>query len=370
MSVLRRMSLLLSLMIATAVPATAQSAVERPPNLNGGWVAAPGVLQFNFLHRFDVSPPPERKVQNSPTFLVALGLPVHSMVGFNYATNSDLVGGFPNEWEFFGRVLPLRQRVGHPVDLGLHLGYNQAAESIDAEVTLARTLGLVSVFAAGRSMSNHAWRGASRFAAAGGATVRLGRWFGVTGDLATLFDRTETEDIAWSAGVQVGIPYTPHSFSIHATNTNTGTIQGASRGSGTVRYGFDYTVPITLRRYFTRGGEPAPRPEVGVEPEFDRDRTPAGDTVRAATGSPEQPLVYLPARIEVEVGATVIWTNRAPLEHTVTATDGSFDSGPIAPGAGWSHTFREPGTFEFICIPHPFMRGVVIVTEADTGGGR
>ncbi len=350
--------LLLLLTGVTATPALGQSAVERPPNLNGAWVAAPGVLQFNFLHRFNVSPPPERKVQSSPTFLVALGLPASGMVGFSYATSSSLVDGFPNEWEFFGRVMPLRERDGGPLDAALHLGYNQAAASVDVEVTVARSLGPLGVFAAGRGMSNYAWRGDARYAVAGGATLRLSRAIGVTGDVATLFDRADDEDVAWSAGVQIGIPYTPHTFSLHATSANTGTVQGASAGSGSVRYGFDYTVPITLRRYVRGGAVPEPP----VLPAPGTDAVVSGEVVQASIGGPDQPMAYLPGRLAIEVGTTVVWTNRDALEHTVTDRDGSFDSGLIAPGESWRHTFDEPGTFEIVCTPHPFMQGVLIVT--------
>jgi len=363
-SVLRGTRLLILLLLPPH-PVTAQSAVERPPNLNGGWVAPPGVLQFNFLHRFDVSPPPERKVQNSPTFLVAGGLPGRAMVGFSYATNSDLVTGFPNEWEFFGRAMPLRQEDGRPLDLAVHAGYNQAAESIDAEVTAGRTLGPLGLFAAGRTMSNFAWLGERRFAVGAGATLRLGPWFGVTGDVSSLVDRADTEDLAWSTGVQFVIPYTPHTFSIHATSANTGTVQGASLGSGVIRFGFDYTVPVTLRRYF--GRRPAPPPD--SEPDLALRAGPetANDTVWAAIGSPERPLDYLPDRLVIRAGTTVVWTNNAPLAHTVTALDGSFDSDTIEPGASWSRTFPEPGTFAFTCTPHPFMRGTVVVRPPGSG---
>ncbi|HEX8430362.1 MAG TPA: cupredoxin family copper-binding protein, partial [Longimicrobium sp.] len=72
-------------------------------------------------------------------------------------------------------------------------------------------------------------------------------------------------------------------------------------------------------------------------------------------------LAFTPARIEVTAGSTVEWTNNDALAHTVTAPDRSFDSGPIEPGKSWSHTFTTPGTYDFSCTPHPFMKGVVIV---------
>ena len=42
-------------------------------NMDGGWVGASGTINFNFMHRFTNSGPPERQVTNYPTFL--LGYP-------------------------------------------------------------------------------------------------------------------------------------------------------------------------------------------------------------------------------------------------------------------------------------------------------
>ena len=57
------------------------------------------------------------------------------------------------------------------------------------------------------------------------------------------------------------------------------------------------------------------------------------------------------------------WTNRDQVPHTVTARDGSFDSGIIQPGATWRHRFDRPGSYDFYCAPHPFMRGTLVVRE-------
>jgi amicyanin len=72
---------------------------------------------------------------------------------------------------------------------------------------------------------------------------------------------------------------------------------------------------------------------------------------------------YLSPKITVAVGTTVEWTNSDPLPHSVTAVDKSFNSGLIQPGKTYRHTFTKAGTFNFYCIPHPFMKGVVVVTE-------
>ena len=167
------------------------------------------------------------------------------------------------------------------------------------------------------------------------------------------------EKPAWSAGLHVAIPGTPHTLSIQATNTNTATLQGSSRGTSQRRYGFEFTIPFTLARYFGRRLPPPPPAAVPSAP---------GDTSAARTGPTAtaviKTLAFQPSRIEVTTGTTVAWTNNDPLEHSVTAIDRSFDSGLIASGASWRHTFTKPGTYQFFCQPHPFMKGVVIVKEA------
>jgi plastocyanin len=57
----------------------------------------------------------------------------------------------------------------------------------------------------------------------------------------------------------------------------------------------------------------------------------------------------------------VTWTNDDNQLHTVTAVDGSFDSGFLEVGASFSYTFTEVGDFEYFCLPHPWMRARVVV---------
>ncbi|MGE5802245.1 MAG: plastocyanin/azurin family copper-binding protein, partial [Gemmatimonadota bacterium] len=74
-------------------------------------------------------------------------------------------------------------------------------------------------------------------------------------------------------------------------------------------------------------------------------------------------VAFLPSRIEVAAGATVTWTNNDPLAHSVTADDGSWDSGPIEPGKTFSRTFTQPGEYAVHCTPHPFMKAVIVVRQ-------
>jgi hypothetical protein len=46
---------------------------------------------------------------------------------------------------------------------------------------------------------------------------------------------------------------------------------------------------------------------------------------------------------------------------TITADDGSWDSGSRTSGKTWTRRFVQPGDYAFHCTPHPFMKGVVVV---------
>jgi plastocyanin len=72
-----------------------------------------------------------------------------------------------------------------------------------------------------------------------------------------------------------------------------------------------------------------------------------------------------PAALSVPAGTTVTWTNDGERPHTVTAEDGSFDSGRLDPGESFSFTFDQPGTVSYYCGFHPEMQGTIEVTAAE-----
>lgn len=67
-------------------------------------------------------------------------------------------------------------------------------------------------------------------------------------------------------------------------------------------------------------------------------------------------------RVQIAAGTTVVWTNVDGLPHTVTAMDGSTDSGFLEAGESHAVTFRSPGEFQFFCRPHLQMVMTVVVT--------
>ena len=76
---------------------------------------------------------------------------------------------------------------------------------------------------------------------------------------------------------------------------------------------------------------------------------------------------YLPYSLEVAAGTTVTWTNDDTAAHTVNSgtPDGLtdlFDSGLVLPDAAFEYVFEEAGTYDYFCIVHPWMTGIVTVS--------
>jgi len=74
---------------------------------------------------------------------------------------------------------------------------------------------------------------------------------------------------------------------------------------------------------------------------------------------------YSPSTIHVVIGVnnTITWSNDDTSPHTVTARNGSFDSKNLPSGATFSFTFTNPGTYDYYCQYHPWMKGTVVVTS-------
>jgi plastocyanin len=89
--------------------------------------------------------------------------------------------------------------------------------------------------------------------------------------------------------------------------------------------------------------------------------------VKGAT-NPNLKEPYNPSPINIAKGTTVTWTNQDNTAHTVTEGNPSgnsppngFDSGLLAPGSVFTHTFATAGTVQYYCTLHPTMLGEVIV---------
>src|SRR5215204_6396924 len=98
------------------------------------------------------------------------------------------------------------------------------------------------------------------------------------------------------------------------------------------------------------------RDENGVVPET---QSTAQEVPADATMVVIANLAFDPSAITVPTGTTVAWTNDDAVPHTVTSTDGAFDSGIFDPGGSFAFTFNEPGSFAYVCQLHPQMQGTV-----------
>ncbi len=73
-------------------------------------------------------------------------------------------------------------------------------------------------------------------------------------------------------------------------------------------------------------------------------------------------IAFDPPQLEIAAGTTVTWTNAEAIPHTVTAADGSFDSGVLEEGGTFQQTFTTAGTVDYACAIHPGMTGTITVT--------
>jgi plastocyanin len=89
-------------------------------------------------------------------------------------------------------------------------------------------------------------------------------------------------------------------------------------------------------------------------------------------------LKFSPEQVTITVGGTITWKNPSTVVHTATGDpdrvadpdnvelpDGAepWDSGFVQPDESFSHTFTEPGTYRYVCIPHEGvgMTGTIVV---------
>ena len=119
--------------------------------------------------------------------------------------------------------------------------------------------------------------------------------------------------------------------------------------------------------------EPAPAKPAADQAEKDQaakaaKRDKAGKSKKAKAAATANVTIsdfrFTPATVTVVEGDTVTWTNDGPTGHSATASNGEFDTGIFPAGESRSETFDTPGTYAYICTPHPNMEGTVVVEAA------
>jgi plastocyanin len=126
------------------------------------------------------------------------------------------------------------------------------------------------------------------------------------------------------------------------------------------------------------GGDDEPGDDSARDSPAAEETTPTARGDGAAVVAMNDQLAFEPKRTEVSIGEKVTWKNVGKVAHTVTADKSKaadpslvsvpsgtkqWDSGFVGEMESFSRTFKQPGTYRYICIPHEGagMVGSVVV---------
>ncbi|MEZ4505668.1 MAG: plastocyanin/azurin family copper-binding protein [Thermomicrobiales bacterium] len=154
---------------------------------------------------------------------------------------------------------------------------------------------------------------------------------------------------------------------VSASNTKTGDSieETATKSTGAGNYAVVLTFPTNgiWELIGTPGGfapfEMGPV-EVGLATSEESLAAPGGAVVIDITGGMGSGN-FEPGAVEIAAGTLVIWTNNSVEGHTIVIDGATERSGLIGPGAAYARLFSEPGTYQYVCGPHPAMTGTIEV---------
>lgn len=73
---------------------------------------------------------------------------------------------------------------------------------------------------------------------------------------------------------------------------------------------------------------------------------------------------FVPASMNVTVGTTVMWINKANATQDVVSDNGLFNSGNLSNGMSYNYTFNQSGTYPYHSSINPSMTGTIIVSSS------
>ena len=106
----------------------------------------------------------------------------------------------------------------------------------------------------------------------------------------------------------------------------------------------------------------------------------ADHTTATVTNAPESSVpgceqtadgCFIPSTVTIDIGGEVTWENNDAAAHTITSgtpvegPDGIFDSSLVITGSSFSHVFAEAGSYDYFCMVHPWMQGMVMVSAEE-----
>jgi len=89
------------------------------------------------------------------------------------------------------------------------------------------------------------------------------------------------------------------------------------------------------------------------------------DTANQASAVSIDNFTFGPQTLTVKAGTTVTWTNKDDIPHGIASDNNAFTkSKALDTDDSYSFTFTTPGTYQYFCYVHPFMKGTVVVEAA------
>ena len=76
-----------------------------------------------------------------------------------------------------------------------------------------------------------------------------------------------------------------------------------------------------------------------------------------------QKLKFVPEKLEVSAGDTIVWINRDIVPHTITAMDKSWDSKTIKKAGEWQTVVQADTPGAYFCRFHPSMKAQFTIVQ-------
>jgi len=121
-----------------------------------------------------------------------------------------------------------------------------------------------------------------------------------------------------------------------------------------LRQGFALLIAFTLLSSTSKNENPAPGASI---------ISSSQDAKRGSSTVTMQDMRFDPYELKISEGETVTWVNTDDMVYSVTADDGSFDSGDIQPGGSYTRTFNTVGVISYHSRHGFEMVGKIIVNE-------
>ena len=118
--------------------------------------------------------------------------------------------------------------------------------------------------------------------------------------------------------------------------------------------------------YKSPGQQGNTQTDTGINPFLDNTSVPSENTNPGVTAQTFdvmiQNMAFSPQTVTINVGDTVVWTNKDSVSHTVTSDSGAeLGSNSLSKSGTYSHTFTMAGTYKYHCAIHTSMKGTIIV---------